>query len=130
MKKKMVTYAIFLLGILYLTPTTTLAFSPLQQACNSGSGSAVCQDSASSPGTDRIAGPGGIIATIITWVIRLVGAISIIMILFGGFRYITSGGDTNAVKGAKDTIIYAIVGLVVTGLASAILVFAVRGVGG
>src|SRR5215475_5256135 len=42
----------------------------------------------------------------------IVGAISIIMIIIGGFRYITSGGESSSVSGAKNTIIYALIGLV------------------
>ena len=55
--------------------------------------------------------------TIITRVINifsiLIGAISVIMIIIGGFRYIISGGDQNNVTAAKNTIMYAIIGLVV-----------------
>lgn len=43
----------------------------------------------------------------------VVGAVSVIMIIIGGFRYIISGGDSTGVSGAKNTILYAIVGLVI-----------------
>jgi len=43
----------------------------------------------------------------------VVGAVSVIMIIIGGFRYIISGGDSSGVSGAKNTILYAIVGLVI-----------------
>ncbi len=43
----------------------------------------------------------------------VVGAVSVIMIIIGGFRYIISAGDSNGVTGAKNTILYALVGLVV-----------------
>lgn len=56
-------------------------------------------------------------STIITRVINifsiLIGSISVIMIIIGGFRYIISGGDQNSVTAAKNTIMYAIIGLVV-----------------
>src|SRR5882724_12052867 len=42
----------------------------------------------------------------------IVGAIAVIMIIWGGFKYITSGGDTGNVSGAKNTLIFAIVGLI------------------
>ncbi|HMS32426.1 MAG TPA: pilin [Candidatus Saccharibacteria bacterium] len=55
--------------------------------------------------------------TIITRVINIfsviIGAVSVIMIIIGGFRYIISGGDQNSVTAAKNTIMYAIIGLVV-----------------
>jgi hypothetical protein len=53
----------------------------------------------------------------------IVGAASVIMIIYGGFRYITSGGDSGKVGNAKNTLIYAIVGLVIVALAQIIVRF-------
>ena len=53
----------------------------------------------------------------------IVGAIAVIMIIYGGFRYITSGGDSNSVGTAKNTLIYAIVGLIIVALAQIIVRF-------
>lgn len=53
----------------------------------------------------------------------IVGAVAIIMLIYGGFRYITSGGDSNRVGSAKNTIIYAIIGLVIVALAQIIVHF-------
>ena len=53
----------------------------------------------------------------------IVGAVAIIMIIYGGFRYITSGGDSGNVGNAKNTLIYAIVGLVIVALAQVIVHF-------
>jgi len=47
------------------------------------------------------------------------------MIIFGGFKYITSGGDAGGVTGAKNTILYAIVGLVIVALAQVIVRFVI-----
>ncbi len=52
-----------------------------------------------------------------------IGVISVIMIVIGGIRYATSGGDEKGTKGAKDTILYAVIGLVVALLAFAIVNF-------
>ncbi len=52
-----------------------------------------------------------------------IGVISVIMIIIGGIRYATSGGDDTGVKGAKDTILYAVIGLVVALLSYAIVNF-------
>lgn len=60
------------------------------------------------------------IINIFSWV---VGVVSVIMIIVGGFRYITSGGDSNNVSAAKNTIIYAIIGLVIVALAQFIVQF-------
>ena len=53
----------------------------------------------------------------------IVGVISVIMIIIGGLKYITSGGDSANVSGAKNTILYAIIGLVVVALAQVIVRF-------
>jgi len=53
----------------------------------------------------------------------IVGIIAVIMIIFGGFRYITSGGDSGKVGNAKNSLIYAIVGLIIVALAQLIVRF-------
>ena len=60
------------------------------------------------------------VINIFSWI---VGAVSVIMIIYGGFRYITSGGDSNGVTAAKNTILYAIIGLVIVALAQIIVNF-------
>lgn len=67
------------------------------------------------------------VLNIFSWV---VGVVSVIMIIFGGFKYITSGGDANGVTGAKNTILYAIVGLVIVALAQVIVRFVIGTVAG
>lgn len=53
----------------------------------------------------------------------IVGLISVIMIIIGGLKYITSGGDSANVTGAKNTILYAVIGLVVVALSQFIVRF-------
>lgn len=53
----------------------------------------------------------------------IVGAISVIMLVIGGIRYTISGGDSGQVKSAKDTILYAIIGIIVSLLAFAVVNF-------
>lgn len=77
------------------------------QACNSTSGRTV-------PGTIR---------QITNILIFLVGAIAVLMIIIGGLRYVLSAGDQSATTSAKNTILYAIIGLVVAIMAYAIVNF-------
>jgi hypothetical protein len=56
----------------------------------------------------------------------VVGVVAVIMIIFGGFRYITSGGNDTSVTGAKNTILYAIIGLIVVALAQLIVHFVLK----
>ena len=62
---------------------------------------------------------------IINVLLYIIGAIAVIMIVVGGLRYVLSGGDSSAVTGAKNTILYAVVGLIVALLAYAIVNFVV-----
>ena len=66
-----------------------------------------------------------IIGTVVNVLLFLLGAVCVIMIIVGGFRYVTSNGDQSAVKAAKDTILYAVVGLIVAIAAYAIASFVV-----
>jgi hypothetical protein len=70
---------------------------------------------------DASTGLTTIAQTITKYFSIIVGAISIIMIIYGGFRYITSGGDSGKVGSAKNTLIYAIVGLIIVALAQLIV---------
>lgn len=63
------------------------------------------------------------VVNIFSWI---VGVVSVIMIIYGGFRYITSGGDSNGVTAAKNTILYAIIGLVIVALAQVIVKFVLQ----
>ncbi|HSX17871.1 MAG TPA: pilin [Candidatus Saccharimonadales bacterium] len=53
----------------------------------------------------------------------VVGIVAVIMLVIGAFRYITSGGNDQAVASAKKTIIYALIGLVIVALAETIVKF-------
>ena len=73
-------------------------------------------------------GNAGIITTITNTMLFLVGALAVIMVIFGGFRYVTSAGNSSSVTAAKNTILYAIVGLVVAFLAYAAINFVIGSV--
>ena len=55
----------------------------------------------------------------------IIGAVSVIMLIIGGFRYVTSQGDQTQVQSAKNTILYSIVGIVVAILAYAAVNFVI-----
>ena len=63
------------------------------------------------------------IKSVVNILLFLLGAIAVIMIIIGGIRYATSNGDAQAVKSAKDVILYAVIGLVVAILSYAIVNF-------
>ncbi len=55
----------------------------------------------------------------------IVGVVSVIMIIVGGFKYITSGGDSGRVSSAKNTIIYAVIGLIIVAFAQILVKFVI-----
>lgn len=82
----------------------------------------------SARGVDQAAtlfGNTGIFTTVTNVMLFIVGAISVIMIVIGGLRYVISGGNTTNVTAAKNTILYAVVGLVVAMLAYALINFVI-----
>ncbi len=64
-----------------------------------------------------------IITTIINVMLFIAGALAVIMIIYGGIRYITAHGDEKQVKVAKDTIVYSVTGLIIAILAYALVTF-------
>lgn len=66
---------------------------------------------------------GGLTQNVITTLFVILGSIAVIMIVIGGIRYTTSNGDASQTKAAKDTILYAVIGLVVAIMAYAIVSF-------
>ena len=64
-----------------------------------------------------------LMTNIINMILFLLGIIAVIMIIIGGIRYTTSNGDSQQIKSAKDTVLYAVIGLVVAIMAYAIVNF-------
>lgn len=68
-------------------------------------------------------GTVGVFTIISNSMLFIVGALSVLMLIVGGLRYVISGGNTAAVASAKNTVLYAIVGLIVSLLAYAAIHF-------
>ena len=68
-----------------------------------------------------IDGDNGLIKTVVNVLLWAVGILSVIMIIFSGFRYITSAGDASKTKSAQSALTYSVVGLIVAIMAYAIV---------
>ena len=66
-----------------------------------------------------------IIKNVITTILVVLGMVAVVMIIIGGIRYTTSNGDAGSIKSAKDTILYAVVGLVIAIMSFAIVNFVI-----
>jgi len=107
--------AIITFNVFFVTPSFAVDLS-IQSGANSAKGADQQTD---------LFGSSGVFKTITNTLLFILGAISVIMIIIGGLRYVISGGDSSAVSAAKNTILYAIVGVIVAILAYAVINFVI-----
>ena len=89
------------------------AQNPIENGINSAKGDGVP--------AQLFGGEGSIFTTIVNVLLFIIGAICVIMLIWGGIRYTTSAGNSASVTAAKNTIMYAIIGLVIAFLAFALV---------
>lgn len=108
---------IFVTGGLLLSPVAQPAFAndALDAACANDPNSVICKESANSASVQDL------VVTIVNVLLYIIGVLAVIMIIIGGLRYTTSGGDSGALTSAKNTILYSIVGLLIAFFAYAIV---------
>lgn len=83
------------------------------------------QKGADSTGQKDSRSAGDLAKDLVNIMLFAVGILAVIMLIWGGIRYVLSGGDSGAVSSAKKTILYAVVGLIVAILAYAIVNFVI-----
>ena len=117
---KILTAGILMVGLLgVFTPAVSAANGIYICSKENGSDNSVyCQNKDKGEGQVN-----GIIKTIVEVLLTAVGAISIIMIVIGGIMFALSSGDTQKAAKARNTVLYAVVGLAVSLFASAIVNF-------
>ena len=123
--KTTITAAALVLGMAILAPSAVVV-------AQEGDGGGSDTTSAGSTIQDAVNDIGGdqnttelkdVVKTILNVLLYFIGALSVIMIIYGGFKYITSGGDSSGVSSAKNTIMYAVIGLIVATLAFTLVNF-------
>ena len=119
--KKIQTYiAMFILvaaGAFMLTPALSVGAVGIDDVCKDNSDSAVCQENSKPENSN----PGSFVANLINTLLFIVGGVSVLMIIVGGILYVVSQGDSSAIARAKNTLLSAIIGLIVAFLAYAIV---------
>ncbi len=111
---------VLIFGINILLATTNVQAAGFNLGMSEGANAA--------RGVDQVTdlfGETGVFRTLTNVLLYLIGAISVIMLIIGGLRYVVSGGDSTAVQGAKNTILYAIVGIIVAVLSYAAVSFVI-----
>ena len=120
LKKVVASVAVVLaLAVGYLAPT---AYAADCNVVNAGiSQGADCTKPTNAP--SQLFGANSIFVTVTNILLFIIGAIAVIMLIIGGIRYVVSAGDQTAVTSAKNTILYAIIGIIVAFLAYAAVNF-------
>ena len=116
-----------LLAGLLMVPVVALAVAPAANADYSLQGGV---DDAKGTGMkDKVGDGGSLVKDAVNVILWIVGILSVIMLVWGGIKYTTSAGDSNKVTSAKNTIIYAVIGLIIAILAYAIVNFVIEKIG-
>lgn len=123
--KKILFSLVLVLGLL-LPASVSAQFDPLESACDSTTSDAsVCQvDGNNNP----IAGSEGIILRVVRILSYVVGVASVLMVIFGGLKFITANGDSNNISSGRNTILYALIGVVVFLISQLIIRFVLSNV--
>lgn len=103
-----------------------MAVDVIGPACRDGaSGATACQNNSVQPsqGSNSIYGANGVLTKVGRLLSMVVGIASVIMIIISGLKYVLASGDQSSIASAKNTLLYAIVGLVIAGSAQAIIFF-------
>jgi len=101
-------------------PLTPVAAVDVFSNCNgAAANTTICKASR----TDKLFGPGGLWNRILNTFTFIIGAVAVLMIVIGGLRYVTSNGDPTQLTSAKNTVMYAAIGLVLATMANAIVNF-------
>jgi hypothetical protein len=101
---------------LFINTSSSLFAAPSDDAC---AGVAIVGGNCDDP--TNPSKPNNIVQDVVNVLSVIVGIAAVIMIMVGGFKYITSNGDAGSISSAKNTILYAIVGLVVVIFAQTIV---------
>lgn len=124
MKRFLVALAI-IFSTCSLVAVPASAYNPLGSPNCSGTAanSAICQDRNKT--TNPVTGSNGAIVKGAHLVGLVAGIAAIIMLIIAAIKYVTSGGDPSGTSSAKNTMIYALVGIIVIVLAESIITFVV-----
>lgn len=104
-------------------PAPSVYASSASSACEAIAAGADCNEETAAGGSGTTV--SGIVASAIEILSYIVGIAAIIMVIIGGFKYITSNGDASKASSAKNTLIYALIGILVAGLAQVIVQFVI-----
>lgn len=133
MKKIILSFTLLVSSLFITLPAVNVRAAdadvdPFQTLCQADrAGSKLCQDlkrtNSEASASRGVLGPNGIATKIVQIIVYFTGVISVIMVIIGAVKYTLSAGDSNATQSAKNTIMYALIGLVVALFSQVIVSF-------
>jgi len=118
-KLLLMTLALLLTGWSGLAvPAVVHAATPKETVCSTIGGGTDCTKQ-----PDNGVKLNNVVTAVITILIRVIGVLAVIMVMYSGFKYITAAGDSSKAASAKTTLVYAVIGLVVAFFAQLIVSF-------
>lgn len=122
-KQLLLACSLLLFPALVMLPTQPV-LAQFDTACRDNSSATLCQEVQSTE--NPLTGPNGTLLKVVDVILVILGFAAVIMVIIGGIKFITSSGDPSNVTSARNTILYAIIGVVVAVIARPLLGFIIR----
>lgn len=119
-----------LLGVVFPAAVGAQA-NVLDEACRTNPNAELCVDNRKqeSFGNNSFFGPNGLLTRITRLISIVSGIAGVILIVLGAFRYTMAGDDLGKVNQARDTILYALVGMIIAAISQGIVIFVLNEIG-
>ncbi len=114
---------LFMTVFLSPQPANAAQVDVFEKVCSSGSDATACKEKASVKNDNPIYGKDGALTKIINLLSIIVGIAAIIGIMYAGLRFITSGNNPQQVTTARESVLYAVVALIVAATAQLLVRF-------
>lgn len=110
-------------------PSVAFAYNPLSGACGAQNSAGKDSVACGTNGSDPISGSSGALGKTTVLLASVAGIAAVIIIIIGGFMYVTSNGDAKRAESGRNAIIGALVGLGIIAAAASIIAFVVNRTG-
>jgi hypothetical protein len=123
----LIVISLVITGLIFSTGRV-MADGPFDDICAKTPKSSFCKEvhknnNQDPNGSNSVYGPDSLLAKAISLTSLAVGVASVIMIIVGGLKFVTSSGDSAGVTSARNTVLYAVIGLVIAATAQSVVLF-------
>lgn len=110
----------------FAVPAIVHAEDILDEACATAPDSPTCKSNQAGSKSNPLTGKDGILYKVSQIIAIIAGIAAVIVVIVSGIRYITSGGDSQKTASAKNTLVGALIGLIIIVLAQTIITFVIK----